>query len=820
MQPAVVHRHKVGVIVPNVAGVGNILDVEPEAGGQLGEARHIRRGFQIFGELALKIVVRRHQVEHRFGRPGGGARPRERFGLGKMAGRGRQRRLPLLPGQRPDGAGKALYRKVAHRRPRQHRGQIVVVQVNRLPESAPGEKLPHLAGDEVKMPRQVRFRPDARGVVANYLAAGVGRRQAVGALNQHLISEGVQAQIPKGFVILRFQRERQVVNLNPVNVQIGNCRAGVSFALVNRADVGDGNVHRRLAGIVRLDSNDDNGNINIPARQGNAFHPFQVGHELHKLVRADNVHPFLIAPFRAGLAGEHQPQAPPDGLLRQNVGVGSVRAQTQHHGNIADIPALAQHHHADHSVDRAVLGVNTLDHIPRPLQIAVGDFAVPANMYHLQPVAAEVIGVGGLQVGAHRVGIGGAFQHCEQHRLFAQRRQLLAVLPPAVDRRRDVGAIAHRRLIRRHLAGARQLPPDRLLHYAVPDGIPQRVIVNHPRKQGAIVETGRGRKIHLRHKVGGAHPLAQTPYRLVPRRALLVRMVRLIIDDQHRGAAPRNPVVKIIPLGGGIAGRRPQNGGNGPRHTGRPPPPAGRRRRIVKLLNVSQIHRAGGGHIGPVAPHIKAHPAPLVGVLRRHHRIAAERGAAGKIALQPLKHNHIGRDNQKPGRVTGALRFVDRVQVTPRYRQRHHHRLAAAGGHLDAVAGKVPVLQQPRLRVRQKGLQQRAVVPRLLHFPGVNQRLHRRPLRRIEGEPPPVHRVVGVKPPAQQPTGSVRGARVVGGAPFPHRMGDSRGAGGNRRLRCDGVIQQGHTETSSRRVVSLPRMSITLTTIVRAPRPS
>src|SRR5581483_7820831 len=52
-----------------------------------------------------------------------------------------------------------------------------------------------------------------------------------------------------------------------------------------------------------------------------------------------------------GLAGIHEPQAAADRLLGQDAALRLERAQADHDGNVAYVPALAQHQHRD---DRAV----------------------------------------------------------------------------------------------------------------------------------------------------------------------------------------------------------------------------------------------------------------------------------------------------------------------------------------------------------------------------------------------------------------------------------------------------------------------------------
>ena len=60
------------------------------------------------------------------------------------------------------------------------------------------------------------------------------------------------------------------------------------------------------------------------------------------------------------------------------------------------------------------------------------------------------------------------------------------------------------------------------------------------------------------------------------------------------------------------------------------------------------------------------------------------------FAVEPVKHDQVGRDEQKPGRVAAAvLGAEEAIEILPDDRQRHDEGLAGAGGHLEAVLGPV-----------------------------------------------------------------------------------------------------------------------------------
>ena len=492
---------------------------------------------------------------------------------------------------------------------------------------------------------------------------------------------------------MRRKRERRGVGLDFGNIQVGYLIARVDCALIDRGEGWDGDVHIGL-GFFGIYADDAYGRgLYVFGLDGDAFQLFQIGDELHKLFRADDVHALFIAAIHARFAGEHQPQAAPDCLLRQDVGFGCVGAQSQHDGYIADVPAFAQHHHADHGVDAAVGAVDVFDHRAGALQVGRGHFAVVSDVNDLEFIAAELVGVGLAQVFAHGVGVSGIFHHGEQDGLFAERLKSIAVLSPAVDRRDDVGFVAHGGIAGRRFPDAVNFASDGLLDDAVLNGALERVIADDPREERSVgIEAGRCGEVQLRHKQRAANSVAQTADCVIPFRVLVVGVMRFVVDYHAGGTPPLDAVVEVVALFGGVgcgAAQEPgDSGGTAARRA-----PTAFLRGVVELLNVGEIQCAARGYIGAIAAHEEAHIAPIDGELRRQHRILAKDSAAREIALQSLEHDDVGRYDEKVDGVLGALGFAKGVEVAPNYAQRHHHRLAAAGRHLDAVAREIAMLQ-------------------------------------------------------------------------------------------------------------------------------
>src|SRR5581483_3288574 len=102
---------------------------------------------------------------------------------------------------------------------------------------------------------------------------------------------------------------------------------------------------------------------------------------------ADDVYPFDIG---GSQVAEHQAQAAPDGLLRQNVGFGGVGAQADDDRDVLHVPAFSEHEDADDAVEGAIGGVGAAGDLAGLLHIFFADLAAPVGMDVEQPVAAEL----------------------------------------------------------------------------------------------------------------------------------------------------------------------------------------------------------------------------------------------------------------------------------------------------------------------------------------------------------------------------------------------------------------------------------------------
>ena len=93
-----------------------------------------------------------------------------------------------------------------------------------------------------------------------------------------------------------------------------------------------------------------------------------------------------------------------------------------------------------------------------------------------------------------------------------------------------------------------------------------------------------------------------------------------------------------------------------------------------------------------------------------------------EVRSQPLEHDDVrGDDQERLGVVVSRLGHG--VEVLPGDRQGHHLGLAAAGRHLDAVAGEVVVLKQLQVLPGREGLDQALLTADLGDLEEVDQGL-------------------------------------------------------------------------------------------------
>ncbi len=116
---------------------------------------------------------------------------------------------------------------------------------------------------------------------------------------------------------------------------------------------------------------------------------------------------------------------------------------------------------------------------------------------------------------------------------------------------------------------------------------------------------------------------------------------------------------------------------------------------IVKLLDIGQKKHPLGWRAFRLSAHNTVE-LPEDSELAGDKRVRAKHPTAFKIAFQPLKDDHIGREDQKRLRVVVII-LAYRVEVLPDNRQRHHFGLAAAGRHLGTVARELIIARQVQI---------------------------------------------------------------------------------------------------------------------------
>ena len=169
---------------------------------------------------------------------------------------------------------------------------------------------------------------------------------------------------------------------------------------------------------------------------------------------------------------------------------------------------------------------------------------------------------------------------------------------------------------------------------------------------------------------------------------------------------------------------RPEHVGHGVRLVGIGGPGA-----LVELLDVREVERALRAGPLRVAAHVEVH-LPEDAQLRRDDGVGPEDAPAAEVGAQPLEHDDVrGDDEERLGVVVAAL--GDSVEVLPGDGERHDLRLAAAGRHLDGVAGEVVVLQDVDARHLGEPLDEVPVPADLLDLVEPDERLDRLALRGV-----------------------------------------------------------------------------------------
>ena len=123
---------------------------------------------------------------------------------------------------------------------------------------------------------------------------------------------------------------------------------------------------------------------------------------------------------RLGAVGaylHHQPQPAADHLFGEDLGLGAEGAQPQHHGDVTDVPSLAQHHDADDYFDLVVGLVDVARRLAGLFEVLLRDLSGGVGVDHenLGLLEAELFGFP--QVLAEGVGVDVLLGHDEEHRL-------------------------------------------------------------------------------------------------------------------------------------------------------------------------------------------------------------------------------------------------------------------------------------------------------------------------------------------------------------------------------------------------------------------
>ncbi len=237
-----------------------------------------------------------------------------------------------------------------------------------------------------------------------------------------------------------------------------------------------------------------------------------------------------------------------------------------------------------------------------------------------------------------------------------------------------------------------------------------------------------------------------------------MRVVRLIVEDDHRTAALGDAWDEIFYF---LCVRGRLRSEHGRHHV---------RlivfgfRALVNLLDIGQVQRAL--RPGPLAFAAQvALEVPEDAQLFGNHRVVNEDAAAGEVGSQPLEDDDVGSEQEERLCVIVA-RLGDGVEILPGDGQRDDLRLAAAGRHLDAVAGEVVELQQFQVGAQGERFDERLLAADFGDFVEVNERFDGVALGEVVGETATAGQAaVGEEPVVEEAARGVGGAGVVGGAP-------------------------------------------------------
>ena len=390
-----------------------------------------------------------------------------------------------------------------------------------------------------------------------------------------------------------------------------------------------------------------------------------------------------------------------------------------------------------------------------------------------------------------------------------------------------------------------------MLDHVLRDGFHQRVIGDGLHENPAVVVLGRRGNIHLQGEGGPflLQAVVDVFDRFEPGHARVVDMVRLVVQHHQFVDVAHDHAQIHFGVGGRAAGPLAQKIVHRVFILGR----CGNIVAGVDAVDVGQKDVAGGtgdahlvldvqGQLKIVAPVAPVH------AVAGDDRIFKENAQPLKILIDAIQHDDVGGNHQKVARKL-RLRLIQLVIIAPGQRQAQHLGLAGAGRHFDHKTPPGFVEHPRRNHAGTIKAHHVVLVLHTHHVVQVDDRLQRLPLRKVilklgHRAIGPGLEVRGVEPPVEQAAAGVRTPGIAAVPPFLHLAAKLRRQGRHQLVHAgiaqglirrkpaerrveDGVGRFGEvgmerhyffpTATSTIVMVSLPKMSTTLTASLRRP---
>ena len=205
----------------------------------------------------------------------------------------------------------------------------------------------------------------------------------------------------------------------------------------------------------------------------------------------DHDHPLIEARARR----RHPPQSTAEGLLGQDLRLRGQRSQGDDHADVADVPALAQHQHADDAADLAVGPIDLAGRSPGDIEIRLRDLPRAVGMDHEQPVARELRALA--QIVARLVCRLRVLAHHKEDWALARGRERLVELAPPPDRNIEPLPISLDDRVAELDRRARDLADDRRLHDPIGNRLRERVVDDDVSEDLALLILRRRREVEL-----------------------------------------------------------------------------------------------------------------------------------------------------------------------------------------------------------------------------------------------------------------------------------------------------------------------------------